>query len=221
MLNMDFVLRDRRGPGAVDRRRPDPYMHVFLDAGNGNVLALLRAADPAARWGATRTRRSGCSTSPSGSRTAPSCCSFKAHLEAERRRRCSASTDHGAFHSIYFFDPNGHRVELACPDPDEDAIDPQAGRGEVGHARGMVEDQARAQARRLPARQGVEARMSNGIDDTHDPALQELARVGQRPGDRLPDPEPAVRALPPRRRHGLAHRRGDRRPGARPAARAG
>jgi hypothetical protein len=24
-----------------------------------------------------------------------------------------------AFHSIYFFDPNGHRVELACPDPDE------------------------------------------------------------------------------------------------------
>jgi hypothetical protein len=30
-------------------------------------------------------------------------------------------TDHGIFHSIYFFDPNGHRVELACPDPDEAA----------------------------------------------------------------------------------------------------
>jgi len=30
-------------------------------------------------------------------------------------------TDHGAFHSIYFFDPSGHRVELACPDPDEAA----------------------------------------------------------------------------------------------------
>jgi hypothetical protein len=31
-------------------------------------------------------------------------------------------TDHGAFHSIYFFDPNGHRIELACPDPDEQAL---------------------------------------------------------------------------------------------------
>jgi hypothetical protein len=27
-------------------------------------------------------------------------------------------TDHGIFRSIYFFDPNGHRLELACPDPD-------------------------------------------------------------------------------------------------------
>jgi len=40
---------------------------------------------------------------------------FKAHLEAE-------VTDHSIFHSIYFFDPSGHRIELACPDPDEDAM---------------------------------------------------------------------------------------------------
>ena len=35
---------------------------------------------------------------------------------------CSSNTrlpDHSAFHSIYFFDPSGHRVELACPDPEE------------------------------------------------------------------------------------------------------
>lgn len=31
-------------------------------------------------------------------------------------------TDHGAFDSIHFFDPNGHRGELACPDPDEPAM---------------------------------------------------------------------------------------------------
>jgi hypothetical protein len=31
-------------------------------------------------------------------------------------------TDHGAFHSIYFFDPNGHRLELACPDAEEAAL---------------------------------------------------------------------------------------------------
>ena len=31
-------------------------------------------------------------------------------------------TDHGMFHSIYFFDPSGHRIELACPDPEEEAM---------------------------------------------------------------------------------------------------
>lgn len=30
--------------------------------------------------------------------------------------------DHGVFHSIYFYDPNGHRLEIACPDPDEAAM---------------------------------------------------------------------------------------------------
>jgi len=34
-------------------------------------------------------------------------------------------TDHSIFHSIYFFDPNGHRLELACPDPEEDALLPR------------------------------------------------------------------------------------------------
>ena len=28
-------------------------------------------------------------------------------------------TDHSIFHSIYFFDPNGHRLELAYPDENE------------------------------------------------------------------------------------------------------
>ena len=37
------------------------------------------------------------------------------------------------------------------------------------------------------------------LDDTHDPGAAKLGRVGQRSGDRFPDPEPAVRALPPRR----------------------
>jgi len=45
---------------------------------------------------------------------------FKSHLEANGVNVLGV-TDHGIFHSIYCFDPNGHRVELACPDPDEDA----------------------------------------------------------------------------------------------------
>lgn len=35
---------------------------------------------------------------------------YKAHLEAEGVEVLGV-TDHGAFHSIYMFDPNGHCVE--------------------------------------------------------------------------------------------------------------
>ena len=45
---------------------------------------------------------------------------FKAHLEGNGVDVLGV-TDHVIFHSIYFFDPNGHRVELVCPDPEEDA----------------------------------------------------------------------------------------------------
>ena len=46
---------------------------------------------------------------------------YKAHLEAQGVEVLGV-TDHGAFHSIYFFDPNGHRLELSYPDPDEAVI---------------------------------------------------------------------------------------------------
>jgi catechol-2,3-dioxygenase len=46
---------------------------------------------------------------------------FKDHLVA-RGVDVLGGTDHGMFHSIYFFDPNGHKVELACPDPAEEAM---------------------------------------------------------------------------------------------------
>ena len=38
---------------------------------------------------------------------------YKAHLEAHGVE-VLGPTDHGAFHSIYFFDPSGHRLELAA-----------------------------------------------------------------------------------------------------------
>ena len=39
-LNMDFVLAiaEDRVPST---QAPDPYMHLFLDAGNGNILAFF------------------------------------------------------------------------------------------------------------------------------------------------------------------------------------
>jgi catechol-2,3-dioxygenase len=46
---------------------------------------------------------------------------FKDHLE-KNGVEVLGVTDHAIFHSIYFFDPNGHRIELAAPDPAEDAL---------------------------------------------------------------------------------------------------
>ena len=35
-------------------------------------------------------------------------------ISKRRVSRCCGPTFHGIFRSIYFFDPNGHRLELAC-----------------------------------------------------------------------------------------------------------
>lgn len=40
MLNMDFVLTIAEDQ-VPSTREPDPYMHIFLDAGGGNVLAFF------------------------------------------------------------------------------------------------------------------------------------------------------------------------------------
>ena len=103
----------------------------------------------------------------------PNTPSWVQHIAFQRegpRRRCSSTrrtseangvevlgvTDHGVFHSIYFFDPNGHRVELACPDPDEDgACSRKLDAVKWDMLEEWSQDQARAEARGLPARAGV------------------------------------------------------------------
>ena len=39
-LNMDFILAIAEDQ-VPSTKEPDPYMHVFLDAGDGNVLAFF------------------------------------------------------------------------------------------------------------------------------------------------------------------------------------
>ncbi len=51
---------------------------------------------------------------------------FKGHLEAKGVEVLGV-TDHSNFHSIYFFDPNGHRMELACPGLQEEALPQKPG----------------------------------------------------------------------------------------------
>ena len=89
---------------------PDPYMHVFLDAGRGNVLAFfeLPTREPMGRDENTPTWVQHIAFEVE---------SLEA-LESTRQRLLERGievvgpTDHGLFRSIYFFDPNGHRLEL-------------------------------------------------------------------------------------------------------------
>ncbi len=118
MLNMDFVLAIAEDH-VPSTHEPDPYMHVFLDAGNGNVLAFFELPTKAAMERDPNTP-AWVQHIAFKVRDRDELLEFKAHLE-NNGVEVLGVTDHGVFHSIYFFDPNGHRVELACPGPDEEA----------------------------------------------------------------------------------------------------
>ena len=110
-LNMRFQLAFAEDK-VPSTKADDPYMHVFLDAGHGNVLAFFELP-----------------TQPAMGRD-PNTPDWVQHIAfevdsiqtlEETKSRLIASgidvvgiTDHTLFKSIYFFDPNGIRLELAC-----------------------------------------------------------------------------------------------------------
>ncbi len=109
-LDMDFVLAIAEDH-VPSTHAPDPYMHLFMDAGGGNVLAFFELPN-----------------SPEMGRD-PNTPEWVQHIALEvdsmevletAKARLEAAgipvigiTDHTIFKSIYFFDPNGHRLELA------------------------------------------------------------------------------------------------------------
>ncbi len=109
-LGMDFILAIAEDK-VPSTQEPDPYMHIFLDAGGGNVLAFFELPTCA----------------PMG--RDPNTPAWTQHLALElpsmdelmaAKARLEAGgidvvgpTDHTLFKSIYFFDPSGHRMELA------------------------------------------------------------------------------------------------------------
>ena len=109
-LGMNFVLAIAEDE-VPSTKAPDPYMHVFLDAGHGNVLAFFElptamamGRDPnTPAWVQHLALEVG---------SMDELLAAKARLE-EGGIAVLGPVNHTIFKSIYFFDPNGHRLELA------------------------------------------------------------------------------------------------------------
>ena len=111
VMGMDFLLAISEDE-VPSTKEPDPYMHVFLDAGNGNVLAFfeLPKSPPMGKDPNTPgwVQHIAFEVEDLGALHAA-----KQHVENEGIE-VLGPVNHGIFQSIYFFDPNGHRVELAA-----------------------------------------------------------------------------------------------------------
>ena len=110
-LDMKFVLAiaENEVPSTGES---DPYMHVFLDAGQGNILAFfeLPTKPPMGRDPNTPEWTQHLALEVDSLDTL---LAAKARLEADGIA-VIGPTDHTIFKSIYFFDPSGHRLELAA-----------------------------------------------------------------------------------------------------------
>ncbi|MGB1255420.1 MAG: VOC family protein [Thiolinea sp.] len=89
----------------------DPYMHVFLDAGNGNVLAFFELPQQP-EMGRDENTPAWVQHLAFKVESMDDLINTKAKLEADGIE-VIGPTNHTLFKSIYFFDPNGHRLELA------------------------------------------------------------------------------------------------------------
>ena len=110
-LDMKFVLAIAENE-VPSTKAPDPYMHVFLDAGDGNVLAFfeLPSQPPMDRDRNTPVWTQHLALQVD---TLEELLAAKARLQADGIE-VIGPTEHTLFQSIYFFDPSGHRLELAA-----------------------------------------------------------------------------------------------------------
>jgi catechol 2,3-dioxygenase-like lactoylglutathione lyase family enzyme len=112
-LNMDFILAFAEDY-VPSTKAFDPYMHLFLDAGNGNVLAFFELPTQP-KMGRDENTPKWVQHIALKVKDRDALIEAKAHLE-QNGIDVLGITNHGIFHSIYFFDPNGHRLELAYDD---------------------------------------------------------------------------------------------------------
>lgn len=110
-LNMDFLVAIAEDL-VPSTKEPDPYMHIFLDAGQGNILAFFELP--------TKPKMGRDPNTPEWvQHIAFEVADYDALVDAKKELETKGLdvlgiTDHGIIKSIYFFDPNGHRLELTC-----------------------------------------------------------------------------------------------------------
>ena len=110
-LDMKFVLAIAENE-VPSTKAPDPYMHVFLDAGHGNILAFFELPNQP-EMGRDENTPAWVQHLALKVDSVEALVATKQRLESEGID-VIGPTDHTIFKSIYFFDPNGHRLELAC-----------------------------------------------------------------------------------------------------------
>ncbi|MFT5521918.1 MAG: glyoxylase I family protein [Enterobacterales bacterium] len=119
-LDMDLVLAISEDL-VPSTKEPDPYMHIFLDAGMGNVLAFFEIPN-------SPEMSRDLNTPAWVQHIAFEVEDMDALLGAKKQLEdygldVLGPTNHGIFKSIYFFDPNGHRLELAANTGSKEMMD--------------------------------------------------------------------------------------------------
>lgn len=110
-LGMDFLLAisEDRVPST---KEPDPYMHVFLDAGNGNVLAFFEVPN-SPPMGFDPNTPSWVQHIAFKVKDVETLLAVKTRIEG-MGLSVLGPVNHELFQSIYFHDPSGHRLEIAA-----------------------------------------------------------------------------------------------------------
>jgi glyoxylase I family protein len=111
VLGMDLIgaIAEDKVPST---KEPDPYMHILLDAGAGNILAFFELPNSPAMGRDPNT--------PEWTQHIAFTVKDMATLNEAKARAQAAGldvigpTNHDIFQSIYFHDPSGHRLEVAA-----------------------------------------------------------------------------------------------------------
>ena len=109
--NFNLAIAENQVPST---KEPDPYMHIFIDIGGGNILAFFELPTKPEMIAPSDAN------TPSWTQhlalkvdSVETMMKVKAKMEADGIE-VIGPTDHTILQSIYFRDPSGHRLELAA-----------------------------------------------------------------------------------------------------------
>lgn len=110
-LDAEFVLAIAEDQ-VPSTKEPDPYMHIFINVGGNNILAFFELP--------TKPEMGRDENTPIWTQHLALRVDSMDVLLATKDKLMAAGIEvlgpvnHTLFQSIYFFDPSGHRIELAC-----------------------------------------------------------------------------------------------------------